>query len=118
MSSERCIYDTGAGANVVSRFHRKFIRNFRPCEGNVIGAGGRIVGAIVGEGKIIVLGQEMPVYYGSDRPKSMFSIGVFTRDFDFEVLFKGNLCITWIPKHLVSKEWRDYEDFDRQGYVI
>ena len=109
LSSERCIYDTGAGANVVNRFQRKLIRNFRPCQGNVIGAGGRIVGAIVGEGTIKVLGQEMPVYYGPDLPKSVFSIGVFTRDFCFEVWFKGSLCITWIPKHLVSKDRRDYE---------
>jgi hypothetical protein len=107
--SDRCIFDTGAGANVVNRFQRKLVRNFQPCQGNVIGAGGRIVGAIVGEGTIKVLGQEMPVYYGPDLPKSVFSIGVFTRDFCFEVWFKGNLCITWIPKHLVSKDRRDYE---------
>ena len=77
--------------------------------GNVIGAGGRIIGAIVGEGAITVLGQEIPVYYGPDLPKSVFSIGVFTRDFGFEVWIKGSLCIIWIPKHLVSKDRRDYE---------
>ena len=109
LSSERCIYDTGAGANVINRFQRKLIRNFQPCQGNVVGAGGRIVGAIVGEGTITVLGQEMPAYYGPDLPKSVFSIGVFTRDYGFEVWFKGSLCITWIPKHLVSKDRRDYE---------
>ena len=49
----------------------------------------------------------MPVYYGPDLPKSVFSIGVFTRDFGFEVWFKGSLCITWIPKHLISNERRD-----------
>ena len=91
LSSERCIYDTGAGANVV----------------NVIGAGGRIVGAIVGVGTIVVLGQKMPVYYGPDLPKSVLSIGVFTRDYGFEVLFKGCLCITWIPRQLVSKDRKD-----------
>ena len=51
----------------------------------------------------------MPVYYGPDLPKCVFSIGVFTRDFGFDVWFKGSLCITWIPKHLVSKERRDVE---------
>jgi len=109
LSSERCIYDTGAGANVVNRFQRKLIRNFQPCDGNVIGAGGRIVGAIVGVGTIVVLGQEMPVYYGPNLPKSVFSIGVFTRDYGFEVWFKGNLCITWIPKQLVLKDRKDCE---------
>jgi hypothetical protein len=83
LCSDRCIYDTGAGANVFNRFQRKLIRNFRPCQGNVVGAGGRIVGAIVGEGTITVLGQEMPAYYGPVLPKSVFSIGVFTRDFGF-----------------------------------
>jgi len=109
LCSDRCIYDTGAGANVLNRFQRKLIRNFRPCQGNVVGAGGRIVGAIVGEGTITVLGQEMPVYYGPDLPKSVFSIGVFTRDYGFEVWFKGSLCITWIPKHLVLKDRKDCE---------
>ena len=109
LCSDRCIYDTGAGANIVNRFQRKLVRNFRHCEGNVIGAGGRILGAIVAVGTIVVLGQKMPVYYGPDLPKSVFSIGVFTRDFGFEVWFKGSLCITWIPKHLVSKDRRDYE---------
>lgn len=71
MCSDRRIYDTGAGANVINRFHRKPIRNYRPCQGNVIGAGGRVVGAIVGEGTVVVLGQEMPVYYGPDLPKSV-----------------------------------------------
>ena len=61
MCSDRRIYDTGAGANVANRFQRKLIRNFSPCQGNVIGAGGRIVGAIVGEGTITVLGQGMSV---------------------------------------------------------
>ena len=51
----------------------------------------------------------MSVYYGPDLSKSVFSIGVFTRDFGFEVWFKGSLCIIWIPKHLVSKERRDVE---------
>ena len=51
----------------------------------------------------------MPAYYGPVLPKSVFSIGVFTRDFGFEVWFKGSLCITWIPKYLVSKDRRDYE---------
>ena len=109
LSSERCIYDTGAGANVVNRFQRKLIRNFQPCDGNVIGAGGRIVGAIVGVGTIVVLGQEMSVYYGPDLPKSVLSIGVFTRDYGFEVCFKGCLCITWIPRQLVSKDRKDCE---------
>ena len=109
LRSDRCIYDTGAGANVVNRFQRKLIRNFRSCDGNVIGAGGRIVGAIVGVGTIVVLGQKMPVYNGPDLPKSLFSIGVFSHDFGFEVWFKGSLCITWIPKHLVSKGRKDYE---------
>jgi len=107
--SVRCIYDTGAGANVVNRFQRKLIRNFQPCDGNVIGAGGRIVGAIVGVGTIVVLGQEMPVYYGPDLPKSVFSIGVFTRDYGFEIWFKGNLCITWLPKHTIRIGRPDYE---------
>ena len=105
----RCIYDTGAGANVVNRFQRKLIRNFQPCDGNVIGAGGRIVGAIVGVGTIVALGQEMPVYYGPDLPKSVFSIGVFTRDYGFEIWFKGNLCITWLPKHTIRIGRPDYE---------
>jgi hypothetical protein len=109
LSSERCIYDTGAGAHVINRFQRKLIKNFRPCQGNVVGAGGRIVGAIVGEGTITVLGQEMPAYYGPDLPKSVFSIGVFTRDYGFEVWFKGSLCITWIPKHLILKDRKDCE---------
>ena len=107
--SVRCIYDTGAGANVVNRFQRKLIRNFQPCDGNVIGAGGRIVGAIVGVGTIVVLGQEMPVYYGPDLPKSVFSISVFTRDYGFEIWFKGNLCITWLPKHTIRIGRPDYE---------
>ena len=107
--SVRCIYDTGAGANVLNRFQRKLIRNFQPCDGNIIGAGGRIVGAIVGVGTIVVLGQEMPVYYGPDLPKSVFSIGVFTRDYGFEIWFKGNLCITWLPKHTIRIGRPDYE---------
>ena len=72
VSSERCIYDTGAGANVANRFQRKLIRKFR--QGNVIGAGGRVVGVIGGEDTIVALGQKMPVYYGPDLPKSVFSI--------------------------------------------
>ena len=81
LRSDRCIYDTGAGANVVNRFQRKLIRDFRTCDGNVIGAGGRIVGAIVGVGTIVVLGQEMPVYYDPDLPKSVFSIDSRTKQY-------------------------------------
>ena len=51
----------------------------------------------------------MPVYYGPDLPKSVLSIGVFTRDYGFEVWFKGCLCITWIPRQLVSKDRKDCE---------
>ena len=109
VGSETCIFDTGAGANVINRFQKKLIKNFRSCQGNVVGAGGRIVGAIVGDGTVTVLGQEMPVYYGPDLPKSVFSIGVFTRDYGFEIWFKGNLCITWLPKHMNKVGRTDYE---------
>ena len=42
----------------------------------------------------------MPAYYGPQLPKSVFSIGLFTRDYGFEVWFKGNLCITWLPRQM------------------
>jgi len=38
----------------------------------------------VGMGYVQVLGYLMPVYYGPDLPKSVFSVGVFARDFGFE----------------------------------
>ena len=49
---------------MVNRFYRKQIQKFQPCAGTVIGAGGKIVGAIVGMGYVQVLGYSMPVYHG------------------------------------------------------
>ena len=54
--SARKIFDSGSSGNVVNRFYRKQIQNFQPCAGTVIGAGGKIVGAIVGMGYVHVLG--------------------------------------------------------------
>ena len=52
----------------------------------------------------------MPVYYGPDLPKSVFSVGVFARDIDFEIFFKDHLCIIWIPR--VLDEEQGLRDFD------
>jgi len=62
--SNKKIFDSGSQANIVNRYYHKLIRDFQPCEGNVIGAGGKVLGAIVGRGYIDVLGVLMPVYYG------------------------------------------------------
>ena len=62
---------------MVNRFYKKQIQHFEPCAGTVIGTGGKVIGAIVGRGYVQVLGYSMPVYYGSDLPNSMFSVGVF-----------------------------------------
>jgi hypothetical protein len=108
--SARKIFDSGSSGNVVNRFYRKQIQNFQPCAGTVIGAGGKIVGAIVGMGYVQVLGYSMPVYYGPDLPKSVFSVGVFARDFGFEIWFKDHLCILWIPRVLDEEQGlRDFE---------
>ena len=99
MSSKK-IFDSGSQANIVNRYYHKLIRDFQPCEGNIIGAGGKVLGAIVGRGYIDVLGVPMPLYYGPNLPKSVFSIGIFTRDFGFEVWFKDHMCVVWIPRKL------------------
>ena len=88
--------------HVVNRFQRKLVIKFRSCHGNNIGAGYRVVGAIVGEGTIKVFksnkieGQEMPVYYGPDLLNSVFSIGVFNR---FTELRSGSKVIFAIHGH-------------------
>ena len=45
----------------------------------------------------------MPVYYGPNLPNSVFSIGIFTRDFGFEVWFKDHMCVVWIPRKMEGK---------------
>jgi len=107
--SAKKIFDSGSSGNVVNRFYRKQIQNFQPCDGTVIGAGGKIVGAIVGVGYIQVLGYLMPVYYGPELPKSVFSIGVFARDFGFEIWFKDHVCVVWIPRKLEGEDFNDFE---------
>ena len=107
--SNKKIFDSGSQANIVNRCYHKLIRDFQPCEGNVIGAGGKVLGAIVGRGYIDVLGVVMPVYYGPNLPKSVFSIGIFTRDFGFEVWFKDHMCVVWIPRKLEGEEFNDFE---------
>ena len=91
--SNKKIFDSSSQANIVNRYYHKLIRDFQPCEGNVIGAGCKVLGAIVGHGYIDVLGVLMPVYYGPNLHKSVFSIGIFTRDFGFEVWFKDHMCV-------------------------
>ena len=92
--SNKKIFDSGSQANIVNRYYHKLIRDFQTCEGNVIGAGGKVLGAIVGRGYIDVLGVLMPVYYGPNLPKSVFSIGIFTRDFGFKYGLK-TICVSY-----------------------
>ena len=42
-------------------------------------------------GYLQVLGYSMPVYYGPDLAKSVFSVRGFAKDFGFEILFKDYL---------------------------
>lgn len=48
------------GASAVNRFQRKQIPFFEPCAGTVIGAGGKIIGAIVGRAGLCS-GPQIPV---------------------------------------------------------
>jgi hypothetical protein len=107
--SDKKIFDSGSQANIVNQYYHDLIRDFRPCKGNVIGAGGKVLDAIVGRGYIDVLGVLMPVYYGPNLPKSVFSIGIFTRDFGFEVWFKDHMCVVWIPRKLEGEDFNDFE---------
>ena len=108
--SARKIFDLGSSVNVANRFYKKQIQYFDRCAGTVNWAGGKIIGAIVGMGYLQVLGYSMPVYYGPDLAKSVFSVRGFAKDFGFEILFKDYLWIIWIPRELVDEEGlRDFE---------
>jgi len=98
MITNKRIVDSGSSANVVNKYMRHLIQDYEPCDGNIVGAGGRIIGAIVGEGLLRVLGVRMIVYYGPNMPKLVFSVGVFTGDHRFEMTFKGTVVLPGCPQ--------------------
>ena len=97
MITNKRIVNSGSSANVANKYMRHLIQDNWPCDGNIVGAGGRIIGAIVGKGLLRVLGIRMIVYYGPNMPKSVFSVGVFTGDHRFEMTFKRDSCFTRVP---------------------
>ena len=97
MITNKRIVDSGSHANVVSKYMRHLIQGYESCDGNIVGAGGRIIDAIVGKGLLSFRHSDDCVLW-SNMPKSVFSVGVFTGDHRFEMTFKRDRCVPGCPQ--------------------
>jgi len=86
------LHDTGATATMFNESSRNLIFDLEPCTGDVIGAGGMVIGSIEGKGKTIYLGREITVYYAPRLPKSVISVSQLTKEYDFIFMFSSVGC--------------------------
>ena len=87
------LHDTGATATMFNESSRNLIFDLEPCTGDVIGAGGMVIGSIEGKGKTIYLGREITVYYAPRLPKSVISVSQLTKEYDFIFMFSSVGCV-------------------------
>jgi predicted aspartyl protease len=87
------LLDTGATATMLNQASKWLLNAVEPCDGDVIGAGGVIVGSIIAKGTMTYLGRDIEVYYAPKLPKSVISISQLTRGHGLVFTFTSDSCI-------------------------
>jgi hypothetical protein len=64
-----------------------------PCDGDVIGAAGVIVGSIIAKGTMTYLGRDIEAYYAPKLPKSVISISQLAQGHGLVFTFTSDSCI-------------------------
>ncbi len=87
------LLDTGATATMLNQASKWLLNAVEPCDGDVIGAGGVIVGSIIAKGTMTYLGRDIEAYYAPKLPKSVISVSQLTQGHGLVFTFTSDSCI-------------------------